>query len=139
MSSQPPTPSGSARLPRGSSVEDMRDTRRMMPRAILGLVLALTPAVAAVNQAPAPAVVNEIEQFRAKHEEDYRRQFVPLAGLFDLKPGVNTVGSAPASDVKLPKSAPASVGRFIVSDAAVRFEPAAGAPAAVVRLKDQPV
>jgi uncharacterized protein (DUF1684 family) len=41
-----------------------------------------------------PAVMKEIEQFRAKHEEDYRRQFVTLAGLSPIKEGVNTVGSA---------------------------------------------
>ncbi len=86
----------------------------MLIRAILAAALAL---------ALDPAAVKEIEQFRAKHEEDYRRQFVTLAGLFDLKKGVNTVGSADASNVRLPKPAPAVVGRLIVSDTAVRFEP----------------
>jgi uncharacterized protein (DUF1684 family) len=82
------------------------------------------------------ATIKEIEQFRARHEEDYRRQFVTLAGLFNLKPGVNTVGSAASSDVRLPAAAPASVGRLIAGDAGVRFEPAAGA---TVTLKNQPV
>jgi uncharacterized protein len=88
----------------------------MLPRALLAAVLAL---------ALDPAAVKEIEQFRAKHEADYRRQFVTLAGLFDLKSGVNTVGSAAASDIRLPKSAPPSVGRLIVGDTSVRFEPQA--------------
>src|SRR5262245_19780717 len=83
-----------------------------------------------------PAVVKEIEQFRAKHEEDYRRQYVPLAGLFDLKPGVNTVGSAAGNSVRLPAGTPAQVGRLIASAAAVRFEPA---PGVKMTLKDRPV
>jgi len=84
-------------------------------------------AVALALAAADPAVVKEIEQFRAKHEEDYRRQFVTLAGLGSIKEGVNTVGSAPSNAVILPKGAPASVGRLVVSSSAVRFEPAPGA------------
>lgn len=99
----------------------------MILRAILSAILAL---------ALDPAVVKEIEQFRAKHEEDYRRQFVTLAGLFDLKEGVNTVGSAASNDVKLPKSAPATVGRLIASEKGVRFDPASGAS---VTVKDKAV
>src|SRR5262245_14988968 len=99
----------------------------MMPRAILTAALALSLD---------PAAVKEIEQFRAKHEQDYRRQYVTLAGLFDLKPGVNTVGSGAASDIKLPAGTPATIGRLVVSDTAVRFEPR---PEAKVLLKDQPV
>jgi uncharacterized protein (DUF1684 family) len=97
----------------------MRDTKGMISRATLAVVLAL----AAVD----PAVVKEIEQFRAKHEEDYRRQFVTLAGLGSIKEGVNTVGSAASNAVVLPKGAPALVGRLVVSSSAVRFEPAPGA------------
>lgn len=82
------------------------------------------------------SVVKEIEQFRAKHEEDYRRQFVTLAGLFDLKTGVNTIGSAASSDVKLPKSAPPAVGRLVATATGVRFEPS---PGATVTLKDKPI
>ena len=53
-----------------------------------------------------PAHVAEREAFRKKHEEDYRRQYVPLAGLFSLKDGVNTVGGAPSNDIVLPKPVP---------------------------------
>ena len=68
----------------------------------------------------------EVEKWRAKHEADYRREYVGLAGLFDLKPGPNTAGSSPSSDIVLPKSAPASVGRFVVDGTRVRFEPSGG-------------
>lgn len=94
--------------------------------------LAIAVALAAVD----PAVVKEIEQFRTKHEEDYRRQFVTLAGLSSIKDGINTVGSAASNNVVLPKGAPPSVGRLVVSGGGVRFEPAAGVN---VTLKDQPV
>ena len=56
-------------------------------------VLALALAVAAVD----PAAVAETEKFRATHEADFRRDFVTLAGLFSLKDGGNTIGSAVSS------------------------------------------
>src|SRR5262249_23179643 len=62
-----------------------------------------------------------------KHEADYRRDWVPLAGLFSLKSGVNTAGSAAANDVVLPKPVPATIGRFVVGAETVRFEPQRGA------------
>jgi uncharacterized protein (DUF1684 family) len=100
----------------------------MIARTLLAIALALVAAD--------PAAVKETEQFRAKHEADYRRDYVTLAGLFSLKDGVNTVGSAASNAIVLPKSVPPTIGRFIVSSARVRFEPAAGAP---VTLRDQPI
>ncbi len=99
-----------------------------MLRATVAVVLALAAAD--------PAHVAETEAFRKKHEEDYRRQFVPLAGLFALKDGVNMVGSGASNAVVLPRPAPATVGRLVVTADRVRFEPAAGAR---VTLKGQPV
>ena len=58
----------------------------MMSRTLLAFVV----AVAAAD----PAVIKETEQFRAKHEEDYRRQYVTLAGLSAIKDGVNKVADA---------------------------------------------
>lgn len=83
----------------------------------------LTGAVAAD-----PAHIKEVNEWRAKHEADYTREYVPLAGLFFLKPGVNTAGSAPASDIALPKRIPAVIGRFVVENSGIRFEPSAGSP-----------
>ena len=56
----------------------------------------------------------ETEAWRAKHEADYRRDYVPLAGLFALKRGANTAGSAASNNIVLPKSAPAVIGRFVL-------------------------
>lgn len=85
---------------------------------------------------PAVDPVQEVQQWRAKHEADYRREWVSIAGLHLLKPGANRAGSAPTNDIVLPASVPASVGRFVLEGTAVKFEPAAGAP---VTLRGQPV
>jgi uncharacterized protein (DUF1684 family) len=69
--------------------------------------------------------VKQVEAWRAKHEADYTRDYVPLAGLAFLKDGVNTAGSATSSQVVLPRRLPASVGRFVNQGGRVTFEPAA--------------
>jgi uncharacterized protein (DUF1684 family) len=95
-------------------------------------ILAAALAVSAVD----PAVVKEIRDFRTKHETDYKRDYVTLAGLFSLKEGVNTAGSASTNDVVLPKPVPASIGRFVMTGDRVRFEPKAGA---AVLLNNRPM
>jgi uncharacterized protein len=81
---------------------------------------------------PIPA----IEAWRAKHEADYRRDWASIAGLYPLKAGANTTGSAATNSIILPPSAPARVGAFVMSGTTVRFEPSAGA---AILLKDTPV
>ena len=89
-----------------------------------------TPAPAAApTPAPAAAAASApltTEQWRAKHEADYRRDFVTIAGLFPLKQGANTAGSAPGLDIVLPATTPPALGRFVLNGQQVRFEPAAG-------------
>ena len=84
--------------------------------------------------AETPVAINE--KWRAKHETDYRRDWVTIAGLHPLKPGANTAGSAASNDIVLPASAPAVVGRFVRLDETIRFEPA---PDAKVLWNSQPV
>lgn len=88
---------------------------------------------AAVAQAMQPAasnaeVIKEIQAWRDKHEADYRRDYVPLAGLFYLKAGENSAGSAPTNAIVLPKRVAPAIGRFMFDAGRVRFEPAAGVP-----------
>lgn len=71
--------------------------------------------------------VAQVEQWRAGHEASYTRDYVPLAGLFFLRPGANAAGSEPGSLVQLPDRLPASVGVFLYENDRVRFEPSAGA------------
>src|SRR4051794_28752419 len=99
---------------------------------ILRALLALTLLIAA---APDPAHVKKVEEWRAKHEADYRRDWVTIAGLHFLKPGVNTSGSGKTSDIVL-ANVPPSVGRFVLEGQRVRFEPQSGVR---VLLKGQPV
>jgi len=68
-----------------------------------------------------------VEAWREKHEADYRREYSTIAGLHSLKAGRNTAGSAPASDVVLPASVPASIGAFVLNGREVTFEPASSA------------
>jgi uncharacterized protein (DUF1684 family) len=87
---------------------------------------------------PAPATespVEATEKWRAKHDADYRRDWVSIAGLHPLKAGVNTVGSARSNAIVV-ENVPASLGRFVMTGDKVRFEPAKGA--SVVQ-RDQPV
>jgi Zn-dependent M28 family amino/carboxypeptidase/uncharacterized protein (DUF1684 family) len=93
---------------------------------------AMLSASAAPAAAPASAgpvdPVKEVTAFRAKHEADYTKEYVPLAGLFFLHAGANTAGSALGAVVQLPKRAPASIGRFTYQNRHVRFEPQPGSP-----------
>ena len=72
------------------------------------------------------AATRETEAWRAKHEADYRREWVTIAGLHFLEPGSHTAGSAPSNDVILPRSVPGVIGRFVLQGDTVRFEPEPG-------------
>ncbi len=101
----------------------------MIARTFVAAVLALAAAAD-------PAHVKEVEAWRAKHETDYRRDWVSIAGLAFLKPGENRAGSAASNDVVLAAPVPPSIGSFVLTGAQVRFVPREGV---VVTLKDQPV
>lgn len=118
---------------------------RMSPRlralaalAAVGFAAACTnPAEStSASQARERAANEAAAKWQTRHEADYRRDWVSVAGLFDLEPGVNTAGSSPSNDIVLPASAPAKLGRFVMEREQVRFEPAAGVH---VTLKDTPV
>jgi uncharacterized protein (DUF1684 family) len=101
--------------------------------ALSTLVAALaTSALGAMDAASR----KEAEEWRKQHEASYRREYVPLAGLFALKPGPNTAGSAASNAIVLPKQAPAIIGRFVLAGKTVRFEPQ---PGVTVTLKGQRV
>jgi Zn-dependent M28 family amino/carboxypeptidase/uncharacterized protein (DUF1684 family) len=114
---------------------------RAKREAMLKSAAAGTPPSTAAPRTTADAQVKEVEAWRAKHEADYTRDWVPLAGLFFLKAGENAAGSTATNAVVLPKRLPASIGRFTYQDRHVRFEPLrlrSGADAAVT-LNGKPV
>jgi len=84
-------------------------------RCAAAVVLALAALVAACAQpAPAPEpeaaqVTKEAESWRAKHEADYRRDWVTIAGLHFLQEGAQSAGSDKSNDIVLPASAPATL------------------------------
>lgn len=105
------------------------------------LVCALTIFACRSSEAPGDVVERErldasVAEWRRKHEADYRRDWVSVAGLHALKPGGNTAGSAPGNDIVLPKPTPARLGVFHLADGRVRFEPSSDA---LVLLKNSPV
>jgi uncharacterized protein (DUF1684 family) len=97
---------------------------------ILGSLTASVAAAGGITPAQAAdgAYVAQVEAWRRKHETDYTKEYVPLAGLYFLKAGPNLAGSASNSDVVLPARLPAHIGRFVNENRRVRFEPVAGAP-----------
>jgi len=97
-----------------------------------GVAALATTALGAMDAASR----KEAEDWRKQHETSYRKEYVPLAGLFALKPGPNTAGSAATNAIVLPKTAPASIGRFIMTGKNVRFEPQ---PGVTVTVKGQRV
>ena len=94
------------------------------------------PAASSTSAPVADSPVQITEKWRAKHETDYRRDWVSIAGLHPLREGANTAGSAPTNDIVLPDSVPPRLGTFVMNAGKVRFQPEKNAP---VRLKDQPV
>ena len=84
----------------------------------------LLPVMLALLALQAPSAYRaDIEKFRADREAELRADngWLTVAGLFWLKPGANTAGSAKGSDVLLPAKAPARLGTFELKDGAVTF------------------
>lgn len=111
----------------------------------IGLAALAFGATGACRDAAPPTAMNDTttadaarqknEAWRAKHEADYRREWVSIAGLHFLEPGSHTVGSAPSSEIVV-ADLPPTLGRLVLAERKVRFEPAPGVD---VRVKDQPV
>jgi uncharacterized protein (DUF1684 family) len=125
-----------------------------MTRAFALRVLALCLACAAAaacdssnhhGEMPAPPAAaaddtadhrSKVQAFRDKHEADYTRDWVSIAGLHFLEPGTHTVGSAVRNDVVVVANLPETIGRLAVKGTSITFEPAAGV---VATQKGQPV
>src|SRR5947207_5596400 len=146
--SQPPTPLGrsSTRWPassltpsrRGTTIDSMliaTSSLRIVYRSVALPTFVLALATTALGAMDA-ASRKEAEEWRKQHEASYRKEYVPLAGLFALKPGPNTAGSAAGNAIVLPKAAPSTIGRFVLTGKNVRFEPQ---PGTAVAIKGRPV
>ena len=82
------------------------------------------------GQSASPAAnadyVAKVQAFRDKHEADYLREWVSIAGLHFLDAGTHTVGSGKTNDVVVVANLPATIGRLVVKGTSITFEPAAG-------------
>jgi uncharacterized protein (DUF1684 family) len=105
-----------------------------MTRVIPAFLLVVLATATTIAQSPAEIAANakEAQAWRDKHEADYRRDWVSIAGLFPFKPGRNTAGSGKDQDIALPASVPTSIGVFILNGIAVRFEPDARAQSQIL-------
>jgi uncharacterized protein (DUF1684 family) len=89
-----------------------------MPRILIGI--ALFAAILMSAEKPT-SYTDEIRAWQKHRDAGLRSEdgWLTLVGLFWLKPGDNTIGSAPENDFVLPKTAPAQVGRLLVADGKV--------------------
>lgn len=99
---------------------------KVMARALIGLLLVGGMMLAAEN-AP-PDYRNQIQAWQQQREARLRSQngWLTLAGLFWLKPGINTIGAGDTNDFLLPKDAPPQVGVLKLSGKVVTFTNLAG-------------
>jgi len=98
--------------------------------AILAAGCALFAAGAAVVQSPDAAYLQSFEKWKAELVDDLKQNWLVLAGLFWLKPGANTFGSASDNAIVLP-SGPAHAGEFQLQGDEVSVEFQKGADAKI--------
>ena len=87
--------------------------RRTVPAlAVLLLATWLGSARAADSSTEADAAyIQSFEKWKAAETDDLKTNWLPLVGLFWLKPGVNAFGSDPSNAIVFPKG-PAHAGEF---------------------------
>jgi uncharacterized protein len=88
-----------------------------------------------------PAYQQSFEKWKSEHVDDLKQEWLPLAGLFWLKPGENSFGTDSKNAIVLPKG-PAHAGSFTLQGKSVtaKFDPAAnvtiaGKPATTAELQ----
>ena len=88
-----------------------------MKPAFVIAVLVFANTVALAQKAPAvdPAYQASVEKWKADLVEDLKQNWLPLAGLFWLKPGDNTFGTDPANALVLPANSAPGAGRQLRS------------------------
>src|SRR5713226_2788503 len=93
-------------------------------------VLALGMAVCFAVQPPDAAYLQSFEKWKLELVDDLKQNWLPLAGLFWLKPGANTFGAADDNAIVLP-SGPAHAGAFRLQGEDVSVELLAGVAAKI--------
>ena len=94
------------------------------------LILALGATICFAAQPPDAAYLQSFEKWKAELVDDLKERWLPLAGLFWLKPGANTFGAAGDNAIVLP-SGPAQAGTFRLQGEDVSVELLAGVAAKI--------
>jgi len=91
----------------------LKKTRPLIAVAIilLGSAILLAFGPGSAPAAPDAAYVQSFEKWKAEQVDDLKQNWLPLAGLYWLKPGANSFGTAPKNAVVFPKG-PAHAGEF---------------------------
>jgi len=100
----------------------------------IGLVIFLLALFAGLSAETAPdaAYLQSFDKWKGALVEDLKQNWLPLAGLFWLKPGENSFGTDPGNAIVLPAgSAPAHAGSFFLEGADVTVKLAATAKASI--------
>jgi uncharacterized protein (DUF1684 family) len=107
---------------------------------LLGWAVLLAGGSGPSSAAPDSAYVQSFEKWKAEQVDHLRQNWLPLAGLFWLKPGVNSFGAAPENTIIFPKG-PAHAGEFDLDgkDVTIKVLPdahasLAGAPLTIAKL-----
>ena len=92
---------------------------------VLGAAAASSPAKSPPNLSsravPNAAYVQSFEKWKAEQIDDLKKNWLPLAGLYWLKPGTNTFGTAEDNAIVFPKGPP-HAGEFDLEGKEVRLK-----------------
>src|SRR5271155_4239475 len=98
---------------------------------LLGSAVLFAGATGSSPAAPDVAYVQSFDKWKAEQTDDLKQNWLPLAGLYWLKPGVNSFGTGPENAVVFPKG-PAQAGEFDLQgkDVTIKLLPDAHATSA---------
>lgn len=102
-----------------SSAPGRRQFRNNIAGVLAGVVILSTPVLSV--QPPDAAYRESFEKWKSELVDDLKQNWLVLAGLYWLKPGANTFGSATDNAIVLP-SGPAHAGLFQLQDDSVSVE-----------------
>ena len=103
-------------------------TRRICASMFVMVVLSVVLLASSSSQPPDPGYQQSFDKWKVEMMDDLKQNWLPLAGLFWLKPGENSFGSDEKNAVVFPKG-PAHAGLFALQgkEVTVKFSPDAQA------------
>jgi uncharacterized protein (DUF1684 family) len=105
-----------------------KSSRQLTAMAVVLVASAI--ALAGRAEAPDSAYVQSFEKWKVEQTDDLKANWLSLAGLFWLKPGANSFGSAADNAIVFPKG-PAHAGEFDLEGKEVTLKLQANSPATI--------